>query len=136
MGPTRYGSGMTGSAQRTAAQWALLCLLVLGVIGMHHVNAGADVPGGHAGIAATTSSHGDHHAPDAPEPAPAHDMSHMCMAILCAVVSLLLLGWLLLRLSRPSHDAAASTPAWPRAPARPPPLAGRGLLNSLCLLRL
>jgi len=124
---------MTGSAQRTAAQWALLCLLVLGVVGMHHVNAGTDMSAGHV---ATASTHGDHHAPDEPEPAPAHDMLHMCMAILCAAVSLLLLGWLLLRLTRPSDDPATSTPTWPRAPARPPPLGGRGLLNSLCVLRL
>ncbi|MEV6715221.1 hypothetical protein AB0M48_24660 [Lentzea sp. NPDC051208] len=122
---------MTGSAQRTMAQWALLCLLVLGVIGMHHVNASAT--GTHIGIAATAGTHGDHHEP---EPAPAHDMSHMCMAILCAAVSLLLLGWLLLRLSRPSGDPATSAPAWPRAPARPPPLGGRGVLTSLCVLRL
>ncbi|MCX2946773.1 hypothetical protein [Lentzea sp. NEAU-D7] len=125
---------MTRSTQRTAAQWVLLCLLVLGVIGMHHVNAGA--PGAQAGIAATAGAHGGHHAPDDPEPAPAHDMSHMCMAILCAVVSLLLLGWSLLRLSRPPDDRAASAPAWPRAPARPPPLGGRGVLTSLCVLRL
>jgi hypothetical protein len=123
---------MIGSTQRTAAQWTLLCLLVLGVVGMHHVNV--DTPDGHAAVA---SAHGDHHhAPDEPEPAPAHDMVHMCVAILCAVASLLLLGWLLLRLARPSDAPAASTPAWPRAPARPPPLGGRGLLNSLCVLRL
>jgi hypothetical protein len=124
---------MTGSAQRTVAQWALLCLLVLGVIGMHHVSAGAT--GAHTGIAATAGAHGDHRTPDDPEPAPAHDLSHMCMAILCAVVSLLL-GWSLLRLSHPSDDPAASAPAWPRAPARPPPLGGRGVLTSLCVLRL
>src|SRR5688500_13291849 len=133
MRPTRYGSGMTGNAQRTAAQWALLCLLVLGVVGMHHVSAGAGMPGGHTAVA---SAHGDHHAPDEPEPAPTHDMLHLCMAILGAVTSLLLLGWPLLRLTRPPDDPAASTPAWPRAPARPPPLGGRGLLNSLCVLRL
>ncbi|GGM89961.1 hypothetical protein GCM10011609_28540 [Lentzea pudingi] len=116
------------------AQWALFCLLVLGVVGMHHVNVGTETPGEHASAAA--SPHGDHQAPDEPEPTPAHDMLHMCMAILCAVASFLLLGWLLLHLIRPSDEPAAPAPAWSRAPARPPPRYGRWLLNSLCVLRL
>jgi hypothetical protein len=124
---------MTGSAQRTAAQWALLCLLVLGVVGMHHVTVDADMPGGHTAVA---SAHGEPGTPDEPEPAPTHDMLHMCLAILSVVASLALLGWSLLRLSRPSDSRTASTSAWPRAPARPPPICGRGVLNSLCVLRL
>lgn len=118
---------MTGNAQRTAAQWALFCLLVLGVVGMHHVNVDADMPGGHTAVA---SANGEPSAPDEP----AHDMLHMCLAILSVVASLALLGWLLVRLPRPSDSRA--TPAWPPAPARPPPICGRGLLNSLCVLRL
>lgn len=121
--------------QRTAAQWALLCLLFLGVVGMHHVNVDTEMPAGHAVMSATADPYGDH-TPDDPEPAPAHNMLHLCMAILCAVVPLLLLAWLLLRTMRPDDDGAATKPAWPRAPARPPPLGGRGLLNSLCVLRL
>lgn len=125
---------MSGSTQRTAAQWALLCLLFLGVVGMHHVNMGTDMSGGHAAVSTVAGSHGDH-APNAPEPAPAHDMLHLCLAILGAVVSLLL-AWLLLRVVRPAEAGAAATPAWPRAPDTPPPLGGRRLLSSLCVLRL
>ena len=121
---------MTGSVQRTAAQWALLFLLVLGVVGMHHVNVDMTMPDGNT---ATAGPHGD---PDEPEPASDHGMAHMCLAILSALVSLALLGWSLLRLSRASDDLEASTPAWPRAPARSPPRGGRGVLNSLCVLRL
>lgn len=123
---------MTGSAQRTAAQWALLCLLVLGVVGMHHVNVDTG-QSGHSAMSVT--AHG-HHAPDEPEPAPTHDVLHLCMAVLGAAVSLLLFGWLLLRAVRPMRDEKAATPAWPRAPDWPPPLGGRGLLSSLCVLRL
>lgn len=121
--------------QRTAAQWALLCLLFLGVVGMHHVNVDTEMTGGHAVMSANAEPRSNH-APDEPEPAPAHDMLHLCMAILCAVVPLLLLAWLLLRVMRPDENSAAAAPAWPRTPARPPPLGGRGLLNSLCVLRL
>ncbi|MFS8097402.1 DUF6153 family protein [Lentzea alba] len=126
---------MSGSMQRTAAQWALLCLLFLGVVGMHHVNVDTDMPAGHAVMSATADPHSGR-APDEPGPAPTHDMLHLCMAILCAVTPLLLLASLLLRVVQPHEDGTAATPSWPRAPARPPPPGGRGLLNSLCVLRL
>lgn len=125
---------MSGSTQRTATQWALLCLLFLGVVGMHHVNVGADTPGGHAVMSATTDAH-EGQSPGEPEPAPAHDMLHLCMAILCAVASALLFGWLLLRPVGPPLNRAAAA-VWPRAPGRPPPIGGRGTLNSVCVLRL
>lgn len=121
--------------QRTAAQWALLCLLFLGVVGMHHVNVDAEMPAGHAVMPATADPHSDH-APDEPGPAPTHDMLHLCMAILCTVVPLLLLASLPRSVMRADENGAAAAPAWPRAPARPPPLGGRGLLSSLCVLRL
>lgn len=121
--------------QRTAAQWALLCLLFLGVVGMHHVNVDTEMPGGHTVMSTAADLHRDH-MPDEPEPAPVHDMLHLCMAILCAVVPLLLLAVLLLRVMRPNEDGAAATPAWPRAPELPPPLSGRRLLSSVCVLRL
>ncbi|MFJ8961864.1 hypothetical protein ACIRG5_20990 [Lentzea sp. NPDC102401] len=126
---------MTGSARRTATRWALLCLLFLGVVGMHHVTAGADVPGGHAVMSLAAGSHGEH-TPDEPEPAPSHDALHLCMAVLGAAASLLLLGWLLLRAARPATNEPTATPPWPRTPDGPPPLGGRGLLSSLCVLRL
>lgn len=121
--------------RRTAAQWALLCLLLLGVVGMHHVNVGADMPGGHTAMSTPADAHVDH-APNEPAPAPAHDMLHLCVAILCAVASLLLLGLSLLRAARLSERRVTATPAWPRAPRKPPPKNGRALLNSLCVLRL
>ena len=130
-----YGSGMSGSTRRTAAQWVLLCLLFLGVVGMHHVNLDADLPAGHAMMSAVADPHGGH-APEEPAPAPAHDMLHLCMAILCAVTSVLLLGLLLLRVVGSLRDWTAARATWPRAPDRPPLRCGRGMLNSLCVLRL
>ncbi|KOV82455.1 hypothetical protein [Nocardia sp. NRRL S-836] len=119
---------MDGSTRRTAAQWALLCLLLLGVVGMHHVTPDTGPPA----MSTATGSHGDH-APGEPEPS--HGVLHLCMAVLAAVVPLLL-GWLLLRALRPTQSGATGTPAWPRAPQRPPPPGGRALLSSLCVLRL
>ena len=130
-----YGSGMSSGTRRTAAQWALLCLLFLGVVGMHHVNVGADLPAGHATMSAVADPYSDH-APEEPAPTPTHDMLHLCMAIICAITTALLLGLLLLRVTDSLRDRTAARATWPRAPDRPPPRCGRGMLNSLCVLRL
>ncbi|GGP74509.1 hypothetical protein [Saccharothrix coeruleofusca] len=125
---------MSESMQRTAAQWALPCLLFLGMIGMHHVNVDIEMPAGHVAMTSTTSPHG--HAPDRPGPSPAHEVLHLCMAILGTAVSLLLLGWLLLRVMRPDQSRVPIRPGLLRAPQRSPPLGGRTLLDSSCVLRL
>lgn len=121
-----------GTHSRTT-QWVLLCVLFLGVVGMHHVNVSNDMSLAHG--AASTSAH---HAPPSEEPAPqpTHEMLHLCVAVLCVVVSLLLLVWLLLRTARPIAGRILASSAWPRAPERPPPRSGRDLLSSLCVLRL
>lgn len=114
-------------------QWVLLCVLFLGVVGMHHVNVSNEMSPAHGSM--STSAH---HAPPSEDPAPQpmHEMLHLCVAVLCAVVSLLLLVWLLLRTAHPTAGRVLASAAWPRAPRRPPPRGGRDLLGSLCVLRL
>jgi hypothetical protein len=128
-----YGSYMAPGTHSRTTQWVLLCVLFLGVVGMHHVNVSNDMSLAHGSM--STSAH---HAPPSEDPAPqpTHEMLHLCVAVLCAVVSLLLLGWLLLRTTRPIAGRALASVAWPRAPDRPPPRGGRDLLSSLCVLRL
>jgi hypothetical protein len=123
---------MALSTHSRTTQWVLLCVLFLGVVGMHHVNVSNDMSIAH-GVTSTSA----HHAPppEDPAPQPTHEMLHLCVAVLC-VVSLLLLVWLLLRTARPIAGRILASPAWPRAPGRPPPRAGRDLLSSLCVLRL
>ena len=132
MGPTMYGSCMATSTRRTVTQWLLLCVLFLGVVGMHHVATSGDMTSGHDMV---TAHH--EHSPEEPAPSsPGHDMLHLCVAVLCAVVSLLLLAWLLVRSAPQNAGHAVGSSAWPRAPGRPPPVSGRSLLSSVCVLRL
>ena len=125
---------MATSTRRTATRWLLLCLLFLGVVGMHHVATSGDMASGHD-MTAVAAHH--EHSPEEPAPSsPGHDMLHLCVAVLCAVVSLLLLAWLLVR-STPRHAGRAlGSSSWPRAPDHPPPVGGRSLLSSVCVLRL
>ncbi|SDN35025.1 hypothetical protein SAMN04488074_1512 [Lentzea albidocapillata subsp. violacea] len=122
---------MAMGARGKTTQWVLLCALFLGVVGMHHVSVSNDMSHGSVPTSA-------HHPPPSEDPAPQpmHEMLHLCVAVLGAVVSLLLLGWLLLRTVRPIAGHVLASAAWPRAPGRPPPRGGRDLLGSLCVLRL
>ncbi|GAB2859835.1 DUF6153 family protein [Lentzea nigeriaca] len=124
---------MTGTS-RTVAQWLLLCVLFLGVVGMHHVATSGDMASGHD-MAPVTAQH--EQTPEEPTPSsPAHDMLHLCVAVLCAIVSLLLLAWLLVRSTPENAGHTRGSSAWPRAPGHPPPLGGRALLSSINVLRL
>jgi hypothetical protein len=125
---------MVGSTRRTVTQWLLLCVLFLGVVGMHHVATNGDMASGHDTTQVTA-----HHEHSSEEPAPSspeHDMPHLCVAVLCAVVSLLLLTWLLVRSTPQGVRGALGSSAWSRPPDHPPPVGGRALLSSLCVLRL
>jgi hypothetical protein len=121
---------MSTGTMRTATRWLLLSVLVLGVVGMHHVAADGNQPSTHD-VMSTSARH----APEHPAPMREHDVAHLCLAVLGAL-SLLLLLWLLVRTPRPVDQQSAPTSAWPRAPDHPPPRGGRDLLSSLCLLRL
>lgn len=75
---------------------------------------------------------------DDPQPMPghgSHGLTHLCLAILAgAVAGVFGLALHLRRRAPQLHDATDNRQGEP-APARPPPLAGRTLLNTLCILR-
>lgn len=125
---------MVAGTRHTATRWLLLCVLFLGVIGMHHVATSGDMSSGHD-MAPVTAHH--QHPSEEPAPSsPGHDMLHLCVAVLCAVASLLLLAWLLVRSTPRKTARTPGASAWPRAPGHPPPVGGRALLSSVCVLRL
>ncbi|WP_410641380.1 DUF6153 family protein [Amycolatopsis sp. lyj-346] len=119
-------------------QVILLCLLALGVTAMHHVSASGDAGAGPmAAVSAsmpvmdTDLGSGEHHGPDG-----AHDLLHLCLAVLTAIGALLLacarLGWR----PEPAIPARRKCPRGSPAPERPPDRSGRTVLNSLCVLRV
>ncbi|WP_112225272.1 hypothetical protein [Lentzea atacamensis] len=111
-------------------RWLLVCVLFVGVVGMHHVAMSGAMPATHVSMPA--DAHGEHEPESPSQP---HDMLNMCLAVLSAVV-FVLLAWLLTRVVPLAAQRVLATPAWPRAPGRPPPAGGRALLSAVCVLRL
>jgi hypothetical protein len=130
--------GMKPGIRATGPRWLLLSLLLLGVVSMHHfVPADAHGP---ATVAATTMADmpgpDPMHQPEDPaSPSPLHDLQHLCMAVLGAILGLLLIGFLLAFCRRrplPSIRRVRHI----RRTDRPPRLSGRTLLSSVCVLRV
>lgn len=122
-------------------QVILLCLLALCVTAMHHVSASGDEPHSMATTSVSASmptvnvgmGSGEHHPP---APGGAHDMLHLCLAILTAVGGLLLAWVLFVRRPDTGIPALRKCPRGSPAPERPPDRPGRTVLNSLCVLRV
>ncbi|MEV4314855.1 hypothetical protein [Actinocrispum sp. NPDC049592] len=126
---------MRRSGYERGARWLLLCLLLLGVVSMHHFMPPAcpDQPAAMAGVA-VASVQEDH--PAQPHcPASEHELAHLCLAVLTAVASLLLIVFLLL-MSLPVRILTLRRPPLIRRADRPPDPSGRDLLSSVCVLRL
>ncbi|RLK58324.1 DUF6153 family protein [Actinokineospora cianjurensis] len=119
---------------RSIARWVLLSALLLGVVGMHHLTdhpTSTGHPGSHAmhttEPAALTV---DTEVPK--EPVPAHDLLHLCLAVLGAALGLGML-WLVLGTAVTTAPARRSSGVVVAlAPRAPPP--GR-LLLTLCVSR-
>lgn len=119
-------------------QVVLLCLLAFCVTAMHHApaSAGGPDPMAATSISAATPA-GDTevgHTPGLPHGA--HELLHLCLAVL-TVLGGVLLVWVLLAWHTgtgvPVHrEPPGSSPV----PERPPDRAGRTLLTSLCVLRV
>jgi nitric oxide reductase large subunit len=104
----------------TAARWLLLCLLLLGVVGMHHT--------------VSAEPHDMMHTSQS-MPAPDHEMLHLCMAVITAAAGFLLFVLFLFTAFWPVSVSARRFTVVSRVD-RPPGLSGRSLLSSVCVLRL
>jgi hypothetical protein len=117
-------------------RWLLLCLLLLGMVGMHHF-----VPAEAHGRMSTVVTMTDEppsdfmHGPHEPVPSPAHGLMHLCMAVMYVIAGLLLIGFLL-SMSWPASVPSLRPQRRGRRVDRPPGLFGRDLLSSVCILRL
>ncbi|RZQ62545.1 hypothetical protein EWH70_19490 [Amycolatopsis suaedae] len=118
----------------------LLCALVLGVIGMHHVAGTGGEHGASAGHAVVTDLPMPGHDPGQNDPgAPAgseHDALHLCLAVL-GLLGTALLVLALLRGERAPVVTLPRPPGRFRGPpgGRPPDRRGRIVLTSLCVSR-
>jgi hypothetical protein len=121
--------------RRFGARWLLLCLLLLGIVSMHHVVPASahDAMPAATSMAAQSPMPAPTHEPDSP--APSHDLMHLCMAVLCAILGLLLIALLLTVLRWETQPVPSLRSSTSRVD-RPPGLSGRTLLASLCVLRL
>jgi hypothetical protein len=124
-----------------AQQVLLLCALALCVVAMHHVSMarhaeGASVmqamPAAQAELTAVVGAGSGEQHPGMPDGA--HDLLHLCLAVVCAAVALFLALMALSR-SRPAEAAAPASPRGSPYPGRPPDRRGRLILTSLCVLR-
>lgn len=124
---------MAANWRGRAQQVLLLCALALCVVAMHHVSMAKHSPGDamvHAMPTAQVDTGAGEHHPDMPDGA--HNLLHLCLAVVCAFVALLLT--FLAFSQRFTVDAAASPRGSP-VPGRPPDRRGRVILTSLCVLR-
>ncbi|WP_206793255.1 DUF6153 family protein [Amycolatopsis sp. MtRt-6] len=122
-------------------QVLLLCALALCVAAMHHVSMATSpehgsvthaMPASQAESSAVVDSGSGEHQPGMPDGA--HDLRHLCMAVVGAVVALFL-ALLALSRSRPAEVLPPASPRGSPAPGRPPDRRGRLILTSLCVLR-
>lgn len=145
-GVSRYSEPVgTPSRQSPLIRRLAFVMLVLGVLAMHHLPAphGGRGGAGHADVTMTghlmssgheSSGHEVSHEVAA-DPAGAHSMLHLCLAVLLGAAGLLLAQFLLGR----GGEAAAqpSGTGRGRSGARAPPWrAGRGVLAAHCVLRI
>ncbi|MGW3958519.1 DUF6153 family protein [Amycolatopsis sp. NPDC005003] len=121
-----------------ARQVLLLCALALCVVAMHHVSTAMNLQGTSAmpampaaQAAVVDAGSGEQH-PGTPDGA--HDLLHLCLAVVSAVVALFLALAAFAR-SRPAAVAAPASPRGSPRPERPPDRRGRLILTSLCVLR-
>ncbi|NIH86566.1 hypothetical protein [Amycolatopsis granulosa] len=105
----------------------LLCLLALGLVGMHHI-AGAAAPESPAMSVPADAGHPVGHQDHGMR----HDVLHLCLAVLLAGV-VLGLGMLLRAIRTPPPSRRPAGCPRSRAPGRP---SGRAMLDHTCVLRL
>jgi hypothetical protein len=136
-----YRRGMATPRLGKTQQVLLLCALALCVVAMHHVSMarspeGASVmhamPTAQVEAAAVVDTGSGEHHPGMPDGA--HNLLHLCLAVVSAAVALFLALAALGR-SRPVEVAVPASPRGSPYPERPPDRRGRLILTSLCVLR-
>lgn len=134
MGPRGYGGAVTQSSYPAALRWLLLCVVALGLVGMHHVIAETGHGAGHETSAVAMA---DPCCPDTPSHDDGgHSGLHLCLAVLAAAV-LLIVTWLLVRSGRTVvtwRSRRGGGSATGRDPPRWRPVPER--LSFLCVLRV
>lgn len=108
-------------------KWLLLCALAFALVGMHHVPAAPCHVEASAHAAEQSDTQQQCHTPES-----GHDLLHLCLMILGFVAGIAL-AWLLLSITGAADTLARHARAVGRW--RPPKLAGRSLLTSVCVLR-
>ena len=139
-----------------AARILPLVVLLAGAVALMHSLAGMEEHGGggHAATAMTVASVTEMHCcsdglaegpasagPEMPDGSrvPGHgvsDWTHLCLAVLTALAATLLLRSHLRPPDERREETAAGPPRIGPLLTRAPPLAGRVLLNSVCVLRV
>ncbi len=129
---------MTGGPRHTLPRWLLLCLVLLGLVTMHHV---ANQHSEHTGSPATFQQVAAEHDGAAPGESPSHGSSsllgHLCLAVLAGSIVLLLTVWFARRFPDPGARIRprAGHPGAGRSPPGPVPIR-TGFAYDLCVLRL
>lgn len=125
-------------------RWALLSVLALGVVVMHHVDTAAAGHSGEHAVISTSSVHdggatptgAGHGSEEGPAPGGLHVLLHLCLAVIGTAVSLVLLVCLFRRRFDWPSVRALSASGTARPAARPSPVWGRDILHRVCVLRL
>jgi hypothetical protein len=137
-GALSYRAGVFKPVRPAALRWVFLVVLALGIVGMHHLampGIGQE-PAGHVMTVAAGATASAEAGPACCDGMGGHDMSHLCLAVLCAAAALLL-SWLLLR-RLAMTSSRHSTPPRVSGSGRSPPTVHRApvSLSCLCVLRL
>ncbi|MPY78879.1 MAG: hypothetical protein GEV04_10330 [Actinophytocola sp.] len=133
---TRVGASVAG--------WLLLCTVGLGVVLMHHVGTPTSHPATAGHTTAMTSmepaaaSTMDVQAPHHDGSDPLLHLLHLCLAVLATVLGLGMVARALIgRTAAPrALRARRDRPGVRSDPSRAPPIWGRDVLHTVCVLRV
>jgi hypothetical protein len=121
-----YGGGVR--ALTGLRRWLLLGVLAFALVGMHHVPTALCEP--HVAVVSHDGEQAD--PQQCHTPGGGHDLLHLCLMVLGFVAGIAL-AWLLLAVT--GGTAALKRLVRAAGRARPPRLAGRSLLTSVCVSR-
>ncbi|WP_247648704.1 DUF6153 family protein [Saccharomonospora xinjiangensis] len=139
--PSRWRGTVNDERRNVALRWLLVCLVLLGLVTMHHVVNDHTEHIDHIPASEHTSAAAHPVAPEHHSPSPGHDdssaLTHLCLAVLVGSIVLVLAH----RILRRATDLAAGLrlPALRTGDDRAPPSPSgvrTGFAYELCVLRL